>query len=50
MKKYQIFYKFTGDIEVEAKNETEAKRLAEDRAWEDAKYNSELEILDIYED
>ena len=49
MKKYQVYYTFTGDIEVEANSEEEAKEIAEDKAFEDAQFNSTLDICMIHE-
>lgn len=49
MAKYQIFYKFTGEIEVEADNEEEALRIAEDNAYLELKFNGEYEVEDINE-
>lgn len=49
MKRYQVFYTFSGDIEVEANSEEEAREIAEDKAFRDAQFNSTLDIGMIHE-
>ena len=49
MKHYQVFFKFEGEVDVQANSYEEAKDIAEGYAYASLQYNGSFEIDDINE-
>ena len=48
MAKYQVWVKATIELDIEAKNEQEARMKAEDEWYEALQYGGDSEVEDVY--